>query len=135
MKTVEKLRGLSLFKRRSKEDHDSPLAPCFSPASITSIAHVFVLPAVIFRGRRRSKGTGSLGTSVFETRTATGNELFALLTCLHTTTFTLRSLISPLEMISIKIWEWETPLSWHVKILFRLPSASKKRASLFRTQS
>ena len=50
---------------------------------------------------------------VFETRTATGSELFSLLTCFHTTTFTLLSIFSPLEMISTKIWE--TPPSWHVK--------------------
>ena len=52
---------------------------------------------------------GSLSTRVFETRTATGSDLFFLLTCLDTTTFTLPSIFSPLEMISIKIWE--TPLS------------------------
>ena len=51
--------------------------------------------------------------SVFETRTATGSKLFSLLTCLHTTTFILLSIISPLQMISIKIWE--IPLSWHAK--------------------
>ena len=56
---------------------------------------------------------GSLSTRVFDTRTATGSELFSLLTCVHTTTFTLISIFSPLEMISIKIWE--TPLSWHAK--------------------
>ena len=56
---------------------------------------------------------GSLSTRVFETRTATGSELFSLLTCFHTTTFTLLSIFSPLQMISIKIWE--TPLSCHVK--------------------
>ena len=54
---------------------------------------------------------GSL--SVFETRTATGSELFSLLTCFHSTTFTLLSIFSPLEMISTKTWE--TPLSWHAK--------------------
>ena len=48
---------------------------------------------------------GSLSTRVFETRTATGSELFSLLTFLHTTTFTLLSIFSPLEMNSIKIWE------------------------------
>ena len=48
---------------------------------------------------------GSLSTRVFETRTATGSELFSLLTCPHTTTFTLLSMFSPLEMNSIKIWE------------------------------
>ena len=50
---------------------------------------------------------GSLSTRVFETwpRRATGSELISVLTCLHTTTFTLQSLFSPLEMSSIKIWE------------------------------
>ena len=56
---------------------------------------------------------GSLSTHLFETRTTTGSELFPLLTCFHTTTFTLLSIFSPLEMISTKIWE--TPLSWRVK--------------------
>ena len=42
-----------------------------------------------------------------------GSELFSLLTCLHTTTFTLLSIFSPLEVIRVKIWE--TPLSWHAK--------------------
>ena len=46
-------------------------------------------------------------------RTATGSELFSLLTCLHTTTFTLPSIFSPLEMINIKMWE--TLLSCHAK--------------------
>ena len=50
---------------------------------------------------------------VFERRTATGSELFSLLTCLHATTFTFLGIFSPLEMISIKICE--TILSWHVK--------------------
>ena len=48
---------------------------------------------------------GSLSTRVFETRTATGSELFSLLTCPHTTIFKLVSIFSPLEMSSIKIWE------------------------------
>ena len=56
---------------------------------------------------------GSLSTHVFETRTATGSELFSLSTCFHTTTFTLLRIFSPLEMISTKMWE--RPLSWHVK--------------------
>ena len=56
---------------------------------------------------------GSLSTRFFETRTATGSELFSPLTCLHTTTFTSLSIFSPLEMISIKIWE--TPLPWQAK--------------------
>ena len=64
--------------------------------------------------RLRTETTiGSLSTRVFETRPATGSELFSLLTCLYKTTFTLLSIFSPLEMISIKVWE--TPLSCHVK--------------------
>ena len=46
-----------------------------------------------------------LRTRVFETRTATGSELFSLLTCPQTTTFTLLSIFSLLETSSIKIWE------------------------------
>ena len=57
----------------------------------------------------------SLSTRVFETRTATGSELFSLLTCLHTTAFALPSIFSPLEMLGTNIWE--TPLSWHSKCL------------------
>ena len=53
---------------------------------------------------------------VLKTRTTTGSELFSLLTCLHTTTFTLLSIFSPLEMIYIKIWE--TPLPWQTKCSF-----------------
>ena len=39
---------------------------------------------------------GSLSTRVFETQTVTGSELFSVLTCPHTTTFTLLSIFSPL---------------------------------------
>ena len=45
---------------------------------------------------------GSLSTHVFETRMATGSELFSLLTYPHTTAFTLLSIFSLLEMSSIK---------------------------------
>ena len=69
--------------------------------------------------RARADIIGSLSTRVFETRTATGSELFSLLTCFHATTLTLLSIFSPLELISTKIWE--TPLSWHAK--FSLPVA------------
>ena len=72
---------------------------------------------------------GSLSSRVFETRTTTGSGLFPPLTCLHTAIFTLLNIVSLLEMIRVKFWE--TPLSWHAKwILFRLPSASQKRACL-----
>ena len=46
---------------------------------------------------------GSLGTRVFETRKVTRSELFSLLTCPHSTIFTLLSIFSSLEMSSIKI--------------------------------
>ena len=68
----------------------------FWDASISSLDHT----------RRH---IGSLSARVFETRTATGSKLFSLLTCLHTTTFILLSIVSPLEMISLKVWE--IPLS------------------------
>ena len=48
---------------------------------------------------------GSLSTHVSETRTATGSELFSLLTCPHTTALTLLSIFSPLVMSRIKTWE------------------------------
>ena len=38
-----------------------------------------------------------LSMRVFETRTVTGSELFSLLTCPHTTTFTMLSIIPPLD--------------------------------------
>ena len=56
---------------------------------------------------------GSLSTRVFETRTATGSELISLLTCSHTTTFTLLSIFSPLRISSRKIWR--TLRSKHAK--------------------
>ena len=65
---------------------------------------------------------GSLSTLIFETRTANGSELFSLLTCLQTTTFTFLSTFSPLAMISVKICARN--------VLFRLPSASQKPACL-----
>ena len=43
---------------------------------------------------------GSLSTRVFETRTTTGSELFSLLICFHTTTFTLLRIFSPLAELS-----------------------------------
>ena len=85
-----------------------------------------------------TKTTGHLGVQVDIdiTGPATGSELFSLLTCFHTTTFTLLSIFSPSEMISTKIWE--TPLSWDVKCslpvavrvsktrVLKLPFISKK---------
>ena len=72
---------------------------------------------------------GSLSTRVFETRTATGSELFSILTCPHTTTFTLLSIFSPLEMSNIQIWGTSTR-----NVPFRLQSASQKHACLRRLE-
>ena len=44
---------------------------------------------------------------------ANGSEMFSLITCLHTTTFTLLSTFSPSGKISMKIWE--TALCCHAK--------------------
>ena len=46
--------------------------------------------------RNRELLVGSLSTRVFETQTVTGSELFSVLTCPHTTTFTLLRIFSPL---------------------------------------
>ena len=72
------------------------------------ITHLTCLPLVAVHDI-----LGSSSTRVFETRTATGSELFSLSTCLHTTPFALPSIFSPLEMLGIKIWE--TPLSQHAR--------------------
>ena len=61
---------------------------------------------------RSSKTLGSLSTHDFETRTASGSELFSLITCLHTITCTAKY-VSRLGMISIK--SWEILLSWHTE--------------------
>ena len=71
---------------------------------------------------------GSLSTRDFETRTASGSELFSLITRLHTITFTLLSTVSSLGMITVKIWE--TPLSWHAKCSLPLAVCVSKRRML-----
>ena len=97
------------FSEHSTEDCDG----ChFIPFSRTNSTH-FSSFSWVLDDRRRIMTIRSLSTHVFETRTATGSELFSLLTRFHTTKFTLLSIFSPLEMIRTKIWE--TPLSWHVK--------------------
>ena len=71
---------------------------------------------------------GSLSTRDFETRTASGSELFPLRTRLHTITFTLLSTFPSLGMISIKMWE--TTLSWHAKCPFPVAVRVSKRRVL-----
>ena len=91
--------------------------PCLSSEPARRLGYQYFLsygaPRARAFGARGAPLIGSLSMHVFETRTATGSELFSLLTCLYTTTFKLLSIFSPLEMISIKIWE--TPLFWHAK--------------------
>ena len=66
---------------------------------------------------------------VFEMQMATGSELFSLLTYPHTTTFTLLSIFSPLEMgRRIKHGRQNSPSTRNV--LFQLPSGSQKHACL-----
>ena len=71
---------------------------------------------------------GSLSTHGFDTWMATGSELFLLLTCPHTTAFTLLSIFSPLEASGIKSGRQYGPSTRND--LFRLPSASQKRTCL-----
>ena len=67
----------------------------------------------VFCWLSRCRRRGSLSTRDFETRTASGSELFCLITRLYTITFTMLSTFSRLWMISIKMRE--TPLSWHTE--------------------
>ena len=68
---------------------------------------------------------GSLSTRIFETRTGTGSELISLLTCPHTTTFTLLSFFFPLEISSINVCETRLPAAVRVsktRVLLKLPN-------------
>ena len=60
---------------------------------------------------RRRRRRLNLSTRVFGTGTATGSELFSLLTCPHASTFTLLSIVSPLDMSIIKNWGTNTVLA------------------------
>ena len=85
-----------------KNNIDPNKAQLSSTLYCVLVCYVFCVTSTSFlRGYFK---IGSLSTSVFETRTATGSELFSLLTCPHTATFTLLSIFSPLETSSIKIW-------------------------------
>ena len=84
-----------------------------TPRNLKMKQSLVILDLCLSKSRVHGEILGSLSMHVFETRTATGSELFSLLTCLHTTEFALPSIFSPLEMLGIKIWE--TPLSWHAK--------------------
>ena len=65
---------------------------------------------------------------VFESRTATGGEVFSILTCLVTITFVLLNIFPPLEMIRLKSGRQYCPGIRNVH--FRLPSAAQKRRVL-----
>ena len=56
---------------------------------------------------------GNLSTRDFQTRTASGSELFSLITRLYTITFIMLNISSRLWMVSIKMCG--TPLSWHTE--------------------
>ena len=58
----------------------------------------------------------------------TGSELFSSLTCLLTTVFTLLSIFSLTETISLKIWE--RTLSRYAKCSLPFPSVAQKRRLL-----
>ena len=110
------------FKRSFVAEMFSALSAVFFSAGLSfalcSLAvHYFAVYSVL-----GNLIIGSLSKSVFGTRTATGSKPFSLLTCLHSTTFILLSIFSPLEMISIKIWE--APLSWHLKCFLPVGVAS-----------
>ena len=53
---------------------------------------------------QKAPGVNGLSTRAFVTRTVTGSELFSLLTCPHTTAFTMLSIFSPLQTGTSKIW-------------------------------
>ena len=58
----------------------------------------------------------------------TGSELFSSLTCLLTTVFTLLSIFSLIETISLKIWE--RTLSWYANCSLPFPSVAQKPSLL-----
>ena len=101
--------GVSRSKAQSKQSYESAIV-------LRHITQKTRITLECFFSWRFAVEVGSLSKRVFETRTATGSELFSLLTCPHTTTFTLLSIFSPLEMIRVKIWE--TPLSRLTKCSF-----------------
>ena len=77
----EAVRGLVKSRVENNSENFSRASPARNMAAS---------PAHASRQLRRLGVTlGSLSTRVFETRTATGSELFPLLTCPYTTTFTL----------------------------------------------
>ena len=80
--------GWEMFKKFKKHVHNR----CSSHLTYFLVASVLVAIAVVV----------CLSTRVFETRTATGSELFSLLTCPHRTPFTLLRIFSPSEMSVIK---------------------------------
>ena len=99
-------------KKQSIDRYYSILMVSFNRWSINNHRKAFnqePTPCVrVERGMVRVKchaQAGSLRNRVFEMRTATGSELFSLLTYAHTTIFTLLSIFSPLDMSNIKLWE------------------------------
>ena len=109
---------------------------------IKVVVAIFMLFDPLIKSRKNiniNAKMGTLSTHVFGTWTATGIELFSILTCLSTTIFILISFFPPLEMISKIICE--TPLSLHAKCsfpvavrvsktrLYTIPNIDSKRSS------
>ena len=116
--TFQKLSGTCHTAFYVCELHLARVPPCQYICLIIGFDFFFFLPfyvVLLWKTFKHwaVKPLGSLSTPIFETRTANGSELLSLLSCLHTTTFTLQKTFSSLEMISIKIWE--TSLSLHAK--------------------
>ena len=103
-----------MFKKFKKHVHNR----CSSHLTYFLVASVLVAIAVVV----------CLSTRVFETRTATGSELFSLLTCPHRTPFTLLRIFSPSEMSVIKNLGDDTVPAR--EMFFKWPSASQTRACL-----
>ena len=85
-------------KKRSEEQEPTNIrkTTSFTSQGVSSASTSMTVPVWL-------SSLGSLSTPISETRTPTGSELFSLLTCPHTTTFTLLIIFSPLEMSSVKI--------------------------------
>ena len=77
------------------------------PPPLSQFFYVCVNPlAYLVKNERSPKSTGfraSFFRKVFDPWTITRSELFSYLICVHTVTFTLRSIFSQVEAISLKI--------------------------------
>ena len=84
--------------KRKKMENFPFLAFAFAFARV-EVVHTCISLRLHLQLRRTCEQ--GLSTRVFETRTATGSELFSLLTCLHTDTFTFLKPCSHLTLIML----------------------------------